>query len=838
MRRFRFQQSIVTRLVASVVAGGLIVSAGLGVMELKHSETLLRMEMTQRVVQATRMLQSRLKTQVGRISATSLRIALEAYLVDPRIRAARVTLPGDRKIALKAWSDDVENDDPVVWDLPETAVPGGTEVDLDRITLVRAPFTHGAYESTVELLIDGPAIKQANRTRVLRDLASNWLFMAVMVLLGLMLLRRWFTGPLSVMLELITAHTGPESFYRMARNSAAEFSKLAEAIGGMLTRLENTTDRLRRREKAFESLYQHAPAAMISLDPSGRIIEANHRAAELLGLPTERILIGSPLMPYIAEEDRGLLRQAIDRLVLDSATRCELRVTTEEKTIHAAVECVGVRDDDGELQSVRLSLLDVSEGVILQRELADKSRLLNLVIDHMSDAILLVDADSRVAAVNQHLGSLLHVRPESLIGLPYSPDRFWDEIGVIDQDLFVNRLRQIDFDRDRPAQERFESRVGTFLFQGIPVHDTSGKSIGRLWVVAEITSQERNQKLLDQQTVQLQSLKRLGQQMSQINTQDQLLERVAILLFDMFGVEAMGIALRRDDRGHRSIQVVHRGSGAYLLEVNQHLVMSIEQHLMPQLLSNRDVTLWPDLPRGTPWSKAFEQAGLTTVAGVPLLGSADSQGIVWIARRGGERIERNHIYLLEALAPMLAVRLDLLQMREQMHSLHLTDVATDLPNERHFQHELGRVQTDCPSGWSALVIRLDHFQTLLDMLEHESADQLLRSVAVSLRRVLRKSCFVARLDGPIFGVISRESDTNAILAMANRLRQIIADQQITLPDGHTWRLTASIGLAICPEDGTDPQSVVEIARARMEIARRSGRDRVVADGPAPARQVG
>lgn len=837
MSRLVIPRSVAFRLVAGLVIGGLLISAGLGVLELRRSQAMLQMGITQRVVLTTRNMQSAMRGLLEHQNAVDLRQTLENFATEEPIRAIRVNSPQTGLVEIGRW-DHPSDDAKAIWSMPENGLTTGQEVDVLRPTHIRAPFAHEGQVITLELLVDGPAAHRDLQKQVLRDLAAHWLFLAVMLLIGLLLLRRWVTEPLSEVVQLVGDHAGPEPFYRLARQSQGEFGKLAEAVGGMLTRLQNTTEQLRKRERAFENLYQFAPAAMVSLDSSGRILEANRRAGQLLRVTHEKQLAKRQVMDFVLTEDRPLLRQTIDRLALDNNSRCELRLLCGERQIDAAVECTGVRDEDGGLQAVRLSLLDVSESKQLQRELADKSRLLNLVIDHMSDGILLIDAQGHIAAYNQQLATLLRVRAEGLYGQPYDVEHFWDELGVLNHDLFVDRLRQIEADRQRPAQERFEARVGTFLFQGIPVHDGTGEIIGRLWVLQEITSQEQNQRLLAQQTSQLQALKRLGHELCEISGIDDLLVKASQQLFEIFGVEAVGVALRHDGpRGQRSRQVLHRGPGAYLLEQNQTLVQTIERQLMPQILSNSDVTFWPDLPRDA-WAKSFMQAGLTCLAAGPLIGSADAQGILWIARRGGERLDRHHIYLLEALGPVIAARLEIAQLFERMHGLELTDVTTDLPNRQSFEHEVRALVNRPGYQWSIVMLKLDHFRSLNDLVDHEAADRLLRRVGMEMRRVTRKSCFVARLRGPTFGVLVPHMERQDVLGMAERLRQTVTDITVDLPDDGKWRLTASVGVVSSPYDGLDGDDLLDLARVRVEAAKRSGRDRVVADGPDLGRQVG
>lgn len=833
-----FMRSVVFRLVCGLVLGGVAISVGLCVLELRNAEAMLQMDVTQRVGMSVRNIQSVFKDLLGEVkSGDEIRESLEAFTNDRAIRAIRLAAPQTPAVEIGSWPALVKNE-AAAWVFPAHGVARGNEIDLNRLTRVSAPFKAGGGVATLEMLVDGPSERAGVRARVMTKMWGQALLLSVTLLLGLLFLRRWVTEPLSRVMQLVGASAGAEPFYRLARGRRDEFSRLAESIGGMLTRIESTAEQLRDREQAFQNLYQFAPAAMVSLDGQGKILEANHRAASLFQATAERELVGLGILDFLRAEDRGLLRQTIDRLELDQAARCDLRILIGAKTIDVLVECAGVRDADGVLQSVHLSFLDVSESKKLQRQLADKSHLLNLVIDHISAAILLVNEEGRIAAHNQQLAVLLKRQSSELVGQAYDPESFWLALGIAKQELFVNRLRQIDADGNRPAQERFEAKVGTFLFQGIPVHDASGKGIGRLWVVQEITSQEQSQRLLEQQTSQLQALKRLGPQLSDASDPKTLLERAAFQLFDIFGVEAVGLALRHQDAASRSLQILHRGSGACLLETNRALVQAVERQLMPQILSNQDVSFWPEFPRGAAWGKAFAQAGLTCLAGGPLRASTDAQGVLWIARRGGERLERHHIYLLEALGPVIAARLEIAHVREQMRAVEMSDVVTGLPTGKFFDLEMRKLINRPGSAWALAIFNLDHFRKINAMIEHGAADELLTTVATKLLQSTRRDCLVARLNGPTFGVLVRDTGREQVGSMAERLRQVIGACCASLPDGSTFPVTASVGVAMCPEDGPSDKNLFEIAAARVEIAKRSGRNRVVSAGAVEQKLAG
>ena len=188
-------------------------------------------------------------------------------------------------------------------------------------------------------------------------------------------------------------------------------------------------------------------------------------------------------------------------------------------------------------------------------------------------------------------------------------------------------------------------------------------------MVEEVTPQEQSQRLISQQNQQLEVLKNVGTALCDLDNVEELMQRTAEQLFGTLGLEVVGLAIRRDRSGQRSQQLIHRGTMPYLLEPHRRLVDAIERELMPEVLQGGDVAFWPDLQGSGDWAGQALNAGLTSLAAAPMRGSADSQGIVWIARRGGERLERHHIYMLETLAPLIAARLQIAQLGERMNQL-------------------------------------------------------------------------------------------------------------------------------------------------------------------------
>lgn len=830
MARTHPWDSVVTKLVACLIVGGLIITAGLSVLELTRAEQALQLDITERVTLTTRNLQGILRGMVGQDSShKELESALTVAFTEPAIEAVRLRGIGLPHLRLGDWGRDEYSFDKV-WPLAENGISLGDEVDLTRRTRVQAPFTVGKNVYFLELIIDGPAARAAMLKDIFGRLTTQWLFLAVMTLLGLLLLRRWFTGPLADIAQLVRHDADAEPFRRFARYRTGEFADLAAAIAGMRERIDQTADRLAQRERAYEHLYQYAPTAMLSIGLDGLVRRANQSAATLFGAHTPEELVGRSAHHLITSEDRPLLAEAIERLAVDGSRRCELRVKRGRQIVDTAVEAVAIREDDGMLRSFRLSLIDISETKQLQRQHEQQTRLMNLVIDHMSDAILLIDAEGHIAAFNQQLASLLQRRPESLYGASYDRERFWNGLGFKDPATFTQRLRQIEADGERSAQERFETANGTYCFQGIPVRSALGKSLGRLWVVQETTSQEQSQRLVVEQNRRLVALRQVGQTLTQARGVNALLESVVRELYRLLEVEAVGIAVR-DAGDRRNRQIVQRGTAPVLLDTHRALVDSVERNLLPDMLTRPEFAHWPDLHLRTRWAKAFRGVGLTTLAAGPLRGAGTWQGLVWIAQRGGEPLERHHLIMLETLIPLISARLETVQLQEQLEDLELSDPITGLPNGDRFDRALTKVAKRPGAVWSIVSLDLDHFTQINARLSHEQANAVLRSVGEHLRSSLRNDCYLARGEGASFNVLLPEAPLEQAVVVAERLRRTLATTPIPLENGEEERITASLGVATCYGDNRDPHEVLRTATARADVSKATGRDRVTATGP-------
>lgn len=175
------------------------------------------------------------------------------------------------------------------------------------------------------------------------------------------------------------------------------------------------------------------------------------------------------------------------------------------------------------------------------------------------------------------------------------------------------------------------------------------------------------------------------------------------------------------------------------------------------------------------------------------------------------------------------------RLRAEATAEHLAhhDALTDLPNRRllfqRITHELAVAERSNTLG-ALLFIDLDHFKTLNDARGHDAGDEVLVEVAARLRAGLREIDLVARLGGdefvallPMLGELRERVALNARM-VADKLRTALAEPIVVGEEVH--RISASIGVALFPEDGSSAEDLVKHADTAMYQAKAEGRNAV------------
>lgn len=154
------------------------------------------------------------------------------------------------------------------------------------------------------------------------------------------------------------------------------------------------------------------------------------------------------------------------------------------------------------------------------------------------------------------------------------------------------------------------------------------------------------------------------------------------------------------------------------------------------------------------------------------------------------------------------------QKKLQWQATH--DSLTGLPNRVLFYDRLGQAISSAQryqQPVSLLYMDLDGFKAVNDSLGHSAGDQLLQEVAHRLQNAVRGSDTVARLSGDEFALVAHQCNHEMASQLADKLGQALAEDYQLGP--HRASISVSIGIAVCPQDGTSSDQLVRMADQAM-----------------------
>ena len=196
--------------------------------------------------------------------------------------------------------------------------------------------------------------------------------------------------------------------------------------------------------------------------------------------------------------------------------------------------------------------------------------------------------------------------------------------------------------------------------------------------------------------------------------------------------------------------------------------------------------------------------------------------------------ERRYSYLLQ-LRGKLQHRM-LAKANTELAALSATDRLTGLPNRRAYDErlaELWQVSGERGEPLSAVMIDVDNFKNLNDAHGHPHGDRVLQRVASLLQQALRgEDDFVARFGGEEFIVLLPNTDSEAAMKVAERIRLLVqvagspALQREVVSTLNMWS-TVSCGVATgVPGVVLDPAHLIADADSALYSAKQGGRNRV------------
>ncbi|MDQ3871569.1 MAG: EAL domain-containing protein [Chloroflexota bacterium] len=229
-------------------------------------------------------------------------------------------------------------------------------------------------------------------------------------------------------------------------------------------------------------------------------------------------------------------------------------------------------------------------------------------------------------------------------------------------------------------------------------------------------------------------------------------------------------------------------------------------------------------------SRYFGERGIRDAMVAPLHGGDEVIGTLLVGNRRTplNTFSPEDLQVFETLANHASVSLQngrlvdrLRRQAEENEHQALHDALTGLANRSLFRRRLEAAidEQERAGGWAAvMIIDLDRFKEVNDTLGHHNGDTLLREIAARLVETLGSEATIARLGGDEFAILlpsvgDRERAIRSAQVLLESIERPFAVRDLQLHVG------ASIGIALCPEHATDPDTLIQRADVAMYLAK-------------------
>lgn len=551
-----------------------------------------------------------------------------------------------------------------------------------------------------------------------------------------------------------------------------------------MTERKRIEDALKQSERDYRGLFENAHDAILIIDPEGEtILDANPRACEMYGFPKPE-LIGTSLERLSQNPGRG--RDHVKRIMNGAK---DYRFETAQFRKDGSPMFLDVNASMIRYQGRRAILSvnrDITEKKRAEEALRDSEERYRQVVELSPDAIV-VHSGGRLVFVNSAAVRLFGARSaEEMVGRAVM-----DFVDSSSQAAVIARIKKMQ-DEGTPvplAEERFIALDGRRLDVEVAAAPFQYENRPAVQVVVrDITARKEAEA----------TLKRVADALAKSEQRFRLLfER------NLAGVYRNTIDGRILDCNDACAKIFGFRNREELLAAPALAVYfdrSDREALVRELLDHRAVTNREQVYRRR------DGAPVWILENVSLLDDEEGKPTI-----------------LEGTIIDITDR-KLAEQRIEYQAFH--DALTGLPNRSLFRDRVTVALTQAHRSHlpvAVMFLDLDEFKAINDTLGHTIGDELLREVAQRLKGCIREEDTVARMGGDEFTLLAaRMSSREDATRIAEKILPVVAKPYSI--EGHELRITTSIGIAICPEDGEDADTLLKHADAAMYRAKASGRN--------------
>ncbi|MDR6660614.1 diguanylate cyclase (GGDEF)-like protein/PAS domain S-box-containing protein [Tardiphaga robiniae] len=547
---------------------------------------------------------------------------------------------------------------------------------------------------------------------------------------------------------------------------------------------------LERTNMQFDAALSNMSLGLCLFDANKNLVVSNGRFREMYGFPEELVRPGTPLSLMLqALKDRGKHDLSIEGDVQEIPTKQrQIFMTADGRVILIQRRSIA---DGGWVATHE----DITEQKRAQRLLTDKAAELERInmrfdaaMNNMSQGLSLFDGEQRIILSNARYAEIYHLSEEQVKpGTTLRQIIEYRRAKRTNCEMAADVLVDAKLKLEKEVQELVDGRLISMTRHLMPTE-------GWLATHEDVTAQKHREQLLATKAVEL----------------EQTNERFDIALSNM----SQGLCMF--DGAKRLVVWNDRYAELYQLPAALLKVGTPHEAIIADRVS-----------RGILKGGTSEPAIRKKIAELGQHSTDSSSARVDEFADGR--------LMLVTRQPMkdggwVATHEDITERRRaEAEIVHLArhDALTGLANRTLFTEKLEEASQRLSrhdDGFAVVMLDLDRFKTVNDTLGHPAGDRLLVEFAQRLKSSTRETDVLARLGGDEFAIIQDGGPNPQEGAIVLALRIIDAIAQPFDLNGHQASIGISIGIALAPEQGVDPEDLLRKADLALYDAKTGGRN--------------
>jgi len=551
-----------------------------------------------------------------------------------------------------------------------------------------------------------------------------------------------------------------------------------EYLDSALRESRRTRQQLQDSEMRRHAVFNQASEYMGILDLDGTLRDFNRSAIDLIGNCWSEDVIGKPFWntPWWSHDAalQARLRQAFVELASGRSSRFEATHPAVDGSLHFVdFQLHPILDETGKLALALAEGSDITDRKRAESELRQFQR----AVEQSPVSIIISDVEARIEYVNPKFTEITGYSRDEILGQNprllksgLTPDTSYQHLwgNLVNREAWTGEL----------CNRRKNGEIFWELARILPITDAAGQVTHYLAVKEDITEQH-----------QVEEQRRLASTVFQSSHDGILITDVQGIILDVNRAFCELTGYSREEA---------IGQYARLLDSGHH-----DKNFFRRLF---ETVAQQEYWQGEIWNRT--KAGAVSVVLMTISAVRDGAG---------------------QLTHYVGVFTDITEKKKHQEWIeHLAhhDALTDLPNRSLFRDRLQQAMKKShrdKQSLALLFIDLDRFKEVNDTLGHVAGDQLLVEAAARIALCVRSSDTVARLGGDEFTVVLQGLESQeAVERVALNIIGALATP-FTLGK-ETARVSASIGIAIYPRDGEDPEILTNAADRAMYDAKAQGRN--------------